>query len=117
MKWIVCKSVLSELERKIKQSKEDKERWRWGYFCLYRWGKCHREGNFEVTATRIAEEMGRNVCECKGPEARVYTVCVKKNKEASVARAQKERGRIVCECEGSRVDATGHCKHQVWILL
>ena len=49
-----------------------------------------------MTATRIAEEMGRNVCECKGPEARVYKVCVKKNKEASVARAQKVRGRIVC---------------------
>lgn len=70
----------------------------------------------EVTATRIAEEMGRNVCECKGPEARVYTVRVK-NKEASVARAQKVRGRVVCECEGSRVDATGHCKYQLWILL
>ena len=32
----------------------------------------------------IAEEMGGTIGECKGPEERVYTVCVKNQEEPGV---------------------------------
>ena len=43
--------------------------------------KKERESNFEGTTMWLAEEMGGTICECKGPEERVYMVCVKKKEE------------------------------------
>lgn len=47
-------------------------------------------------STWLAEEMGGSIYKCKGPEARVSMVPVRKRKEVSMAGAQRVRGRRLC---------------------
>ena len=49
-----------------------------------------RKCKFEWMTTWLAEEMGGTICECKGPEERVYTVCVKKKDEPRGGRGEKQ---------------------------
>ena len=60
--------------------------------------KRERECNFEGMTTWLAEEMGGTICECKGPEERVYMVCVKKKEEP---RGCGEWKQVRDECGGA----------------
>ena len=48
----------------------------------------------------LAEEMGGTICECKGPEERVYMVCVKK-KEEPRGGGEGKQVRVSVEEQGS----------------